>query len=309
MQNTKIKNFIIFGTILISIFWAFSAKAAILYLEPKEGSYSKGDVFLVNLMIDTERERINAAQIELLFPQEKLEVLEISKGNSIFVFWPTEPSFLNESGKISLIGGVPGGFEGKGKIISIAFRVIFSENESTFAEINFSEENQVFLNDKLGTKTETKTQKAVFTLFSKPSEILKDEWKEEIEKDKIPPEPFEITLGKDPLIFNGKYFIAFESRDFQTGIDHYEVKEGKREWRLAKSPYLLEDQTLSSKILVKAVDKAGNERISELPPIFPKKPAYKTPQFWLTIIIFLFPIGFLFYFLSKKLKKRLDRVS
>lgn len=309
MRNVKIKNLIIFGTILISIFLSSNTRAAILYLEPKENKYSNGDLFLVNLMIDTEGERINAAQIELNFPPDKLEAVEISKGGSIFSFWPEEPSFSNEAGKISLVGGIPRGFEGKGKIVSIVFKVIFSENESSFAEINFSEKNQVLLNDGLGTKTDLKFQKSVFTLFSKKGEIPKNEWEEELKKDKIPPEPFEIVLDKTPLIFEGKYFIAFQTVDHQTGIDHYEVKEGKKPWKKAQSPYLLEDQTLSSKISVKAVDKAGNERIVELGPIFPKKFLFKTPQIWLIIVISLLIIGFLFYFFLKKFKKRLDRVS
>lgn len=304
MQNSKFKNFIIV-VFLISIFWVSKAKAAILYFEPETGDYSRGDVFLVNLKIDTEGEKINAAQIELLFPEDKLEVAEISQGNSIFTLWPQNPSFSNETGKISFVGGLPLGLEGKGKILTVAFRVIFSENEKNFAEINFSPDSQVLLNDGQGTKAKLETKKAVFTLFSKPAEISKNEWKEEVEKDKIPPEPFEISLGKDPLIFNGKYFIAFQTVDQQTGLDHYEVKEGKKSWKKGQSPYLLEDQSLTSRILVKAVDKAGNETISELPPLFPKKPFYKTSQFWLILITGLLILGSIILLLSRRLKKYL----
>lgn len=302
MQNSKFKNLIII-LFLISNFWAFKARAAILYFEPKAGDYSRGDVFLVNLKIDTDREKINAGQVELLFPNDKLEVIEISQGNSIFTFWPQPPSFSNESGKITFVGGLPLGFEGEGKILTIAFRVIFSENEKSFAEINFSPESQVLLNDGQGTKAKLETKKAIFTLYSKQAEILKNEWEEEIKQDKTPPEPFEISLGKDPLIFNGKYFIVFQTVDQKTGLDHYEVKEGKKPWKKAQSPYLLEDQNLTSKILVKAVDKAGNERISELPPLFPKKPYYRTPQFWLILIFALLILGSIVIRLSKKLKK------
>lgn len=307
MQNAKFKNFIIIGIFLAMSFWFLKAEAAILYFEPEEGEYSKEDVFLVDLIIDTEGEKINAAQIEISFPEDKLEVVEISKGNSIFTLWPQDPSFSNETGKISFIGGLPLGFEGDGKILTIAFRVIFSENEKGFAEINFSPDSQVLLNDGQGTKVKLTTKKAIFTLFSKPAEVPKNEWEEEIKKDKIPPEPFAITLGKDPFIFEGKYFIAFQTVDLQTGVDRYEVKEGKRPWKTGQSPYLLEDQSLTSKILVKAVDKAGNERISELPPLFPKKPFYKTLQFWVIIIPCLLILGLIILFLSKKIKKSLKK--
>lgn len=303
----KFKAKIILIGILVFGFLASNCQAVILYLEPKEGNFSKGDVFLVNLMVNTEKEKINAAKIELVFPPEKLEVVEIIKGNSIFSFWPEEPSFSNQKGLVSFIGGVPLGFEGEGKILSVAFKVNFSENETGFAEINFSENNQVLKNDGLGTETKIQTQKSVFALFSKPAGISKNEWEEIIKQDTIPPEPFEISVNKVSLIFDGQYFIAFQTIDQQTGIDHYEIKEGKKPWKRVQSPYLLEDQNLSSRILVKAVDKAGNERISELLPLFPKKPFYRTPQFWLILIFGLLISGSIIILLSKKFKKYLKK--
>ena len=92
--------------------------------------------------------------------------------------------------------------------------------------------------------------------------------------DSTPPNDFLPKIGKDPSVFGGKYFLTFATTDETSGIDHYEISEtrGKRQeiWKKAESPYLLEDQSLQSKILVKAVDKAGNERIVQLQP--PKKP-------------------------------------
>ena len=301
MKNQSFKNLIILATLLLN-FFASETKAALFYFEPEKGEYSRGDVFLVNLMVDTQGERINAGQLEITFPQDKIEVLEISEGDSIFTFWPQRPSFSNETGKIFLVGGVPFGFEGKGKILKVVFLVNFSENEKGFAEINLSPDSQILLNDGQGTRAKLETKKAVFSLFSKPAKVPKNEWEKEIKEDKIPPEPFTITLGKDPFIFDGKYFIAFNTIDKQTGIDHYEIKEGKRPWKRGESPYLLADQSLRSKILVKAVDKAGNERIAELLPIFPPKPFYLTLKFWAIVSLFLFLIGLIL--ISQKIRKK-----
>src|SRR5207247_2300689 len=102
--------------------------------------------------------------------------------------------------------------------------------------------------------------------------------------DTVPPEPFEPQISRNPNIFNGKYFLSFAAQDKGSGIDHYEVCEdigyriqdlGKiiarflniKSYSLnscfvtAESPYQLQDQTLKSVIFVKAIDKAGNERI------------------------------------------------
>lgn len=265
-KKTFFKKFLFFFLFFFSgILLVNNALAAILYLEPKEGEYWKDDIFLVHLRIDTEGERINASQAQLTFPSDKLEVVEISQGNSIFSLWPEEPSFSNQEGKISFVGGVPLGFQGKGNIISIAFKVIFNQSEKNFAEIDFSQNSQVLLNNGLGTPAKLETQKAIFVLFGQKAKISKNEWLQELKKDNIPPEPFEIILTKDPLIFEGKYFIVFHTKDYQSGIDYYEVKEGKGNWKKTKyNFYLLEDQSLKSEIEIKAVDKKGNERISIL---------------------------------------------
>ena len=67
------------------------------------------------------------------------------------------------------------------------------------------------------------------------------------------------------------------------------------EWERAESPYLLKDQSLKSIIKVKAVDKAGNEKIVKVAPfkkIFP---------YW--IIIFLIGITII-YFIAKWQKEK-----
>jgi hypothetical protein len=97
--------------------------------------------------------------------------------------------------------------------------------------------------------------------------------------DSTSPEDFKPEIGKDPTIFGGKYFLSFATTDLTSGVQYFEIKEGKRDFKRAESPYLLEDQSLENKILVKAVDKAGNEKISEIIP--PAKPF----PYWIIFVI------------------------
>jgi hypothetical protein len=120
--------------------------------------------------------------------------------------------------------------------------------------------------------------------------------------DSVPPEEFKPEIGRDPAIFEGKYFLSFATVDKMSGIDHYETLETRDKkqdiWKKVESPYLLEDQSLQSKILVKAVDKAGNEKISEIIP--PAKPF----PYWIipVIVICLVIIGWIIkkYLLKKQ---------
>lgn len=223
---------------------------------------------MVEIRLDTQGEIINAVRASLEFPPDILKVEDFSKGNSVLTLWPREPVFGREIGLISFSGGVPGGYWGKdgllGKIIFQAHQASLIATQS-IANIKFLEDSTVLLNDGLGTEASLTTKGAVFEILTEVGE-RKNPWQEEIEKDDVLPEPFKISLSQSPSIFDGKYFITFSTVDKQTGIDHYEVLEmkplglpwKKEEWKLTTSPYVLENQELTSDIKVKAIDKAGN---------------------------------------------------
>jgi len=149
--------------------------------------------------------------------------------------------------------------------------------------------------------------------FSLRQKLLGKDWQKEVSRframiDATSPEEFKPEIGKAPAVFEGKYFIAFSTIDKQTGIDYYEILEAdkrgyqrgtirKAEWKKGSSPYLLEDQSLRSVIKVKAVDKAGNERIEEIVP--PYKVTWKDV---LVIILILIGAGVI-YWIIRKIKK------
>lgn len=118
------------------------------------------------------------------------------------------------------------------------------------------------------------------------------------------PSPFELEIGKDPTLFEGRYFLSFAATDKTSGLDHYEISETKRGredvWKIGTSPYLLEDQSLESIIRVRALDKAGNEQVAEFFP--PEKP----PFFQMAILIVVGVVGFLWWIvrLIKAIKKK-----
>ena len=284
-------KYIIFLIVIIVFFPVFSL-AAILYLEPAEGEYYQGDTFIVDLKIDVEKECVNAVKAELSFSQDVLKAVDFSQGKSILTIWLEDPEINQEKGLISFIAGIPGGFCGilagdigeNNLLGQIIFQIKEANGEQFSAEMKFLDSSQVLLNDGLATPAELKTKKAVFTILPEKTETPREEWKKELEKDNIPPESFEIKISRDPDIFEGKYFIVFYTADKQTGVDYYEIKEGKRNWERGESPYLLKDQKLSGIIKVKAVDKAGNERIMVLEARYPIK-WYEQSLAWIIIIL------------------------
>jgi len=121
-------------------------------------------------------------------------------------------------------------------------------------------------------------------------------------------------IQRDPAIFDGKYFIVFYTTDKETGVDYYMVKEGEREWKIAKSPYLLENQNLDEEIKVKAVDRAGNETIATFYPekikeketVRPKKELHPKKIIQISIVLILIIVSVIVtaFLIRKKLQVR-----
>jgi len=84
---------------------------------------------------------------------------------------------------------------------------------------------------------------------------------------------------------------VFATQDKGSGIDYYEIKESRqkflkifKKWVIAESPYVLKDRKLRSYVYIKAVDKAGNERIAVVEPRYPIK-WYENYWIWIIIIL------------------------
>jgi hypothetical protein len=267
---------------------AFSYAAVEIFLDPAYREANIGDTFIVNIRIKTEGECVNAIRSEIHFEPADLSAIDWSSGQSLISLWTEAPKIDREKGIITFAGGIPGGYCGRvigdpgltniiGKIIFSA-PISLSQNKLPFfSNVNFINA-EVLLNDGMGTDARAAQKGTRIFIVNKRDGVI-NEWLAEVKSDTIAPELFAIAIYRDPKIRDGKYFISWSTTDKQSGLDHYEVMETspwkfgflpntdkKTSWGPAESPYVLKDQNLRSKILVKAVDKMGNERIVEYNP-------------------------------------------
>ncbi len=284
MNNFKF--LILFSFFLFSIFDFYPVSGAEIILDvPVEIAVNQK--FKVDVFINTESEAINAIEGSITFQRDFLEAKEFSDGNSIINFWIQKPKFALDN-QISFSGITPGGYEGnQGKIFSVVFQSL-KEGETELAISSL----KVLLNDGQATEAQIKMtdMKIKINGSSKTPESMP------LQKiDNEPPETFTPEIAQNQDIFDGKWFLVFASQDKGSGINRYEVSEGKEGFAVAESPYLLKNQNLDREILVKAVDKNGNERTIILPPKNPRW-QYKNYLIWLIIIL----IATVIYFLVKK---------
>lgn len=282
---TKIQKIILPAT----FFFIISAPAfgAQINFEPQPATYEVGDSFTLSLVLNTEGQSVNAVELNIQVPQ-LLRVKSISKNGSAISLWVNEPSV---SGKvISLTGGIPGGIKSSRALVA---KITFEAAAAGQGNLVFMADSSVLLNDGEGTKLALQAVGGpVFEVIPKPKSSEKPEVTDEPteseqpsktpkaktsdKKDNKKPNKFDIIFGTDPRIFNGKKFISFFTSDEDSGVDHYEVKLGKEIFKVAQSPFLIEDIEPRTVIKVRAYDSAENFRQRVYPGLF--------KRFWWQIV-------------------------
>ena len=248
---------IAFSLVLISAF-AISpiAHAATISNNPLSDIGAK-DVFVIDILLDTEGENINTidGSIKLLSPLAVTEVRDISVAGSSVSLWPRKPSLSEKGDVISFAGGIPGGVIGKAIPL---FKIVVSVNRESELRIQTSD-IKAYVNDGKGTALDV-TPKFSPISVGVAKAVPVDLWKENISSDNTPPEPFDIKILRDKSINSNNFYISYGTIDLDSGISHYEVKEGRREPVRAGETYVLIDQEAKTNISVTAYDKAGNAR-------------------------------------------------
>ncbi len=239
--------------------------AANISLDPDRGVYGKGDTFIVSVRLHTDAECVNAAQVTLEYPTSELRAVDFSRGGSIVSLWVEEPKIDTANGTVTFAGGIPGGYcgriQGDPAQSNVLGKVVFTAIAAGDAKVTVSPDSLVYLNDGRGTEALLTVQNARFSIAATATQ-QENPWLSEVKEDTIPPDPFAVQAESTRGVFGGKYYLVFSTLDKQSGLDHFEIFENGV-WRTIESPYVLSDQFLQSDIKIKAIDKAGNERIGE----------------------------------------------
>lgn len=246
-------SFLLLGIGLLAL--PFSADAAKIFINPLEKGLVVGNTTTLKVMIDTDGQEINTAEGVVRF-ESSANVVSLNTGGSIFDLWARKPSF--ENGGISFTGGSTSGVYGSAlRVFSIAVKPTSAKS----IKINF-ENAFAYLNDGKGTK---------ILLDGSPVELPVAQSGEKIDdvsalatSDTVAPAKFSIELGRDQGISDGKYFVSFYATDEASGINRYEVIENDLPAVRSGNVYVLQDQTLSGKVEVRAIDNAGNVRTETL---------------------------------------------
>lgn len=164
LNTTKILVVISLILVLFSVLPSV-ARAATLSVGPSAGAFTVGSTFDISIFLNTEGQSINALEISLDFPQDKLQVVSPASSQSIVSVWVAPPRFNNQTGNITLQGGIPGGISvSNGLIIRITFRV----KSLGTAVLKFLDNSKILLDDGRGTDVLEQKINGVYQLTLPP---------------------------------------------------------------------------------------------------------------------------------------------
>lgn len=119
---------------------------AILNITAEKNTFTIGEVFSADVKVETKNIAANAVQAAIYFPKDIIEAVSYDKTASVINLWLEEPSFSNEIGKVTFIGGTTTGFTGKdNQILKINFKI----KSSGTGQIGFTD-GSVISNDSSG---------------------------------------------------------------------------------------------------------------------------------------------------------------
>lgn len=241
-----------------------SVSAASVKITQFSSQVSEGDEFQIDVTLASKDKEINALEGVLHFSENILAISRITEKGSVVNFWVHNPNDKKgqTSSSVTFSGVIPGGYAGEGGKL---FSIVFKAQKKGTAKITL-DKVFAFENNGLGNNVGLTAQGislVVVRSLKKQQSVVDDR----LSLDKVPPELFEPQIGQDKSLFEGKQFLVFVAVDKGSGIDYYEVSEGRSDtpagdsFTLATSPYVLKDQSGEGTIFVRAIDFAGNSRL------------------------------------------------
>ena len=165
MKYNKFKiGAVLFAIIIFSFANIANAQStpsgAALSILTAQDTYQVGDQFNADIKIASPDVGVNAAQATIKFSPAILQVVSIDKTSSVFNFWIQDPTFDNNAGQITFIGGASSGLLGKSLQV---LRVVFKAKGLGQSDLIFTD-GAITASDGSGTNVLSSMSKSTITI-------------------------------------------------------------------------------------------------------------------------------------------------
>lgn len=159
-MKKSLTKFGIFFVVIIILGTAGIANAATLNINTNKDTYQVNDQFNADVKLDSQDVGVNAAQATIKFSPAVLQVVSVEKTSSVFNFWIQDPTFDNNTGEITFVGGSASGLTGQSLQL---IRIVFKATGLGQSDLIFTD-GAVTASDGSGTNVLTAMNKAPLTI-------------------------------------------------------------------------------------------------------------------------------------------------
>lgn len=242
-----------------------SVSAASVTLAPQVVRLDQEQQFYVDVLLDPEGAAFNGVEGSVQFSSDTLTFIRSEDGNSVVGPWIDRPQI--DGDKITFSGIMPNGFDGvidpfdsHVRKPGTLLRLVFEARAPGIAHITTSN-MRITANDGNGTLRTVPDMELSIPISGEINSsvyALQDTHRPTLVA----------SVVTDKKLYDGRATLIFTASDKESGIDRVEVQEGNQASVVATSPYLLEDQSRTSVITVRAYDISGNVTTVTINPIY-----------------------------------------
>lgn len=213
MQKGKRSYVYMFAFCCLIFLCSFSSlNAATVQASPAKVNLDIGEIANVQIITNTQSANINAIEGTVQFDSSVVEVVSVSKNNSVLDIWIEEPAYSNSSGNISFNGGVvPPGYTGSyGEIFTVAFKA----KKAGTSQLRFSGVS-IRLNDGAGTDAFSGASQGALTVSAQsldPSLIVDPEADKKLLKS-IKEAPKEVKIDISTMSTSSNHVFEIKAKD------------------------------------------------------------------------------------------------
>lgn len=255
--------------------------AASVYLQSPRIDNQFSGPFLVDVMLDTEGEKVSGISGELSFPQDAFDVYTISTSESVVSPWVTYPEVSKEKyidGRVHIPfeGIFAGGFSGvrsayyKGEKPGKLFSIIVIPKRVGVALFLLDNVSVLGFNER-ATPVSTSLMSLKVSMPSITTASLPVLSKKEVSNSNL-----EVILSRSDLIYSNEWYLSVTEKESYSPISTIAIAESKEylpgmvasyEWHIVTNPYVLTFQDRSRYIHVKVEYANGSYTFYTIPPV------------------------------------------
>lgn len=136
-----------------------------VFISPPSETILEGSTFSVSVYLDTEGNSVNTIDLTVMFPPDKLSIVNPSGGTSLVQVWLQPPTYSNIDGTAHYTGVIPDGVNTTAGLIStITFKAIAPGD----ANVVLAPQSSLLANDGLGTEMNGEFGQADYTITPQP---------------------------------------------------------------------------------------------------------------------------------------------